>query len=560
MTEAVSIPPPGLARAGRAVTLARVLWWIALFVDRARSVPDRGDLSRLLDHLRRAGAHRRRHAAARQGRVHLRAAAPAAGAGRRGARPLSRRLPFAERRRHVDRGPPHLLRAGRPPRRRAAGAGAARRAAVLRRLAGHGLAVDRAAMSAGSRRRSPSSCSRICRCFSPIPGWRRPMRRLPRPSPRHFSRSCCGWNGPRRCAAWCSASPLRWRCAQNCRRCCSCPPPASPSSPIAGCCDRRSWRPTELFWPWHRAVVPLAALFVAIWAIYGCHADPLYGIRSLADGVRELTAFAEERRAVVLPRRGQRARQLGFLPGPVAGQVADPVSARQSDRRGRPDRAGIAATGSAWRRCSAPSRSSPASCRRRSTSGCATSCRCSRCWRSWPGSGWRGCWHAPLAPQRMAVAGPAAVLADRRSGRRRAGLSAVLQPAGAGPAAAHRGRLGPRLGTGCQAAADGAARAAGRARAPRRPHQRRPSQARFPAVRDDVPGRADHRLDRDQRADARVLLRRLPMARRDISRWRGSARRSCSTTCRARKRSPDFPTCCASSIGAFRSRARGTTG
>jgi 4-amino-4-deoxy-L-arabinose transferase-like glycosyltransferase len=57
-------------------------------------------------------------------------------------------------------------------------------------------------------------------------------------------------------------------------------------------CDGRDWRPTELFWPWHRAVVPLAAAFAAIWVIYGCHADPLYGIRSLADGVRELTAFA----------------------------------------------------------------------------------------------------------------------------------------------------------------------------------------------------------------------------------------------------------------------------
>jgi 4-amino-4-deoxy-L-arabinose transferase-like glycosyltransferase len=58
-------------------------------------------------------------------------------------------------------------------------------------------------------------------------------------------------------------------------------------------CDGRSWRPTELFWPWHRPIVPLAAAFVAIWAIYGCHADPLYGIKSLADGVRELAAFAE---------------------------------------------------------------------------------------------------------------------------------------------------------------------------------------------------------------------------------------------------------------------------
>jgi 4-amino-4-deoxy-L-arabinose transferase-like glycosyltransferase len=58
-------------------------------------------------------------------------------------------------------------------------------------------------------------------------------------------------------------------------------------------CDGRNWRPTELFWPWHRAVVPLAAAFVAIWAIYGFHADPLYGINSLANGLRELAAFAK---------------------------------------------------------------------------------------------------------------------------------------------------------------------------------------------------------------------------------------------------------------------------
>jgi 4-amino-4-deoxy-L-arabinose transferase-like glycosyltransferase len=59
-------------------------------------------------------------------------------------------------------------------------------------------------------------------------------------------------------------------------------------------CDGRSWRPTELFWPWHRALVPLAAAFVVIWVIYGYHADPLYGIKSLAEGVRELAAFAKD--------------------------------------------------------------------------------------------------------------------------------------------------------------------------------------------------------------------------------------------------------------------------
>ena len=58
-------------------------------------------------------------------------------------------------------------------------------------------------------------------------------------------------------------------------------------------CDGRNWRPIELFWPWHRAVVPLAAAFIAVWSIYGWHADPLYGIKSLAEGVRELAVFAE---------------------------------------------------------------------------------------------------------------------------------------------------------------------------------------------------------------------------------------------------------------------------
>jgi 4-amino-4-deoxy-L-arabinose transferase-like glycosyltransferase len=56
--------------------------------------------------------------------------------------------------------------------------------------------------------------------------------------------------------------------------------------------DGRNWRPIELFWPWHRALVPLAAAFAATWAIYGGHADPLYGIKSLANGVRALAAFA----------------------------------------------------------------------------------------------------------------------------------------------------------------------------------------------------------------------------------------------------------------------------
>ena len=53
------------------------------------------------------------------------------------------------------------------------------------------------------------------------------------------------------------------------------------------------WRPTELVWPWHRSLVPLASFLLTIWGVYGIHADPLYGLKSLADGVRELASFAE---------------------------------------------------------------------------------------------------------------------------------------------------------------------------------------------------------------------------------------------------------------------------
>lgn len=58
-------------------------------------------------------------------------------------------------------------------------------------------------------------------------------------------------------------------------------------------CEGRNWRPTELLWPWHRALLPLASFMVGVWVVYGCHTDPLYGFKSLADGVRELAGFAE---------------------------------------------------------------------------------------------------------------------------------------------------------------------------------------------------------------------------------------------------------------------------
>src|SRR5215204_2788209 len=57
-------------------------------------------------------------------------------------------------------------------------------------------------------------------------------------------------------------------------------------------CQGRDWRPAELFAPWHRLLVPLGALLATIWVVFGCQADPLYGLTSLAHGVRELLQFA----------------------------------------------------------------------------------------------------------------------------------------------------------------------------------------------------------------------------------------------------------------------------
>ena len=180
MTEAVSIPSPGLARTGRAVTLARVLWWLALLsivLGAFRIAATYTVLSITFDEPAHIAAG---HAAARQGQVHLRAAAPAAGAGGGGARPVPRRLPFAERRRHVDRGPPRfsMVRAIGPTPNCWLWRGSACCRFLWPRSSWSGCGP--AAMSGRSRRRWPSSCSRICRCFSPIPGSRRRMRRLPR--------------------------------------------------------------------------------------------------------------------------------------------------------------------------------------------------------------------------------------------------------------------------------------------------------------------------------------------------------------------------------------------
>ena len=70
MTEAISIIAPARRRAAGAITLARILWWLALLTVVAGGGPCRRDLRRLLDHVRRAGAYCGWHAAARQERIY----------------------------------------------------------------------------------------------------------------------------------------------------------------------------------------------------------------------------------------------------------------------------------------------------------------------------------------------------------------------------------------------------------------------------------------------------------------------------------------------------------
>jgi 4-amino-4-deoxy-L-arabinose transferase-like glycosyltransferase len=58
-------------------------------------------------------------------------------------------------------------------------------------------------------------------------------------------------------------------------------------------CEGGSWRPVALLRSWHRCLAPLATFLLTVWIVFGCNADPLYGIVGLVDGVRELTAFAD---------------------------------------------------------------------------------------------------------------------------------------------------------------------------------------------------------------------------------------------------------------------------
>ncbi|HEV8680618.1 MAG TPA: glycosyltransferase family 39 protein [Stellaceae bacterium] len=57
-------------------------------------------------------------------------------------------------------------------------------------------------------------------------------------------------------------------------------------------CDGRDWPVRALLLSGHRLVPPLAACLLTVWVVFGCRADPLYGVLSLADGVRQLLAFA----------------------------------------------------------------------------------------------------------------------------------------------------------------------------------------------------------------------------------------------------------------------------
>src|SRR4051794_9779497 len=58
-------------------------------------------------------------------------------------------------------------------------------------------------------------------------------------------------------------------------------------------CDRPDWQPTRLFASWRSALAALGAFLVTVWVVYGGNSDPLYGIATLVRGVAELAAFAD---------------------------------------------------------------------------------------------------------------------------------------------------------------------------------------------------------------------------------------------------------------------------
>ena len=353
MTEAISVVAPARRRTAGAITLGPRPVVAGAADHRCCRSPDRGDLRCPVDHVRRAGAYRRRHAAARRGRIHLRAAASAAGARRRGDRPLSRRLPLAERRRHVDRGPADFLRKRRPSRCRDADPGAGWACCRSLSLVSSGLALDEPLCRAGrgrsgrDRARQPAGVPgafrardnrrTICRdlygAFFAFLLW------LERPSPG---------------AGCCSALPSRSRSVPSCRRCCFFPRLAARCCSTAGCASGRTGSRSELFASW-RSVAgrSRAAFLLTVWVGLRLQFRPALWDRTPRATASRARRLRGQGDPVFFSRRDQLARQLGLLSGADPGQVADAVSRRSRDRRcGAAPLAspGLAAHGAAGRR------------------------------------------------------------------------------------------------------------------------------------------------------------------------------------------------------------------
>ena len=58
--------------------------------------------------------------------------------------------------------------------------------------------------------------------------------------------------------------------------------------------DARNWDPRGLFASWRGLLAGSAAFLVIVWVVYGCEADPLYGIANLWLGIRELVMLADD--------------------------------------------------------------------------------------------------------------------------------------------------------------------------------------------------------------------------------------------------------------------------
>jgi hypothetical protein len=69
-------------------------------------------------------------------------------------------------------------------------------------------------------------------------------------------------------------------------------------------CAGRNWHPGHLFAAWRGTIAGIAAFLLIIWVIYGCKADPLYGIVNLTAGIGDLVALGD---------RGQPSFFLGRL-------------------------------------------------------------------------------------------------------------------------------------------------------------------------------------------------------------------------------------------------------